>query len=100
MKWSPQPKEPCKRPDCDKPMRNWGYCTNHANLWRRNGTPYRRDEIDEIQAGNKYEREMDEALAADPVVIGWVLHPRRRVMVHISIYDPHQDHPNPRREAS
>lgn len=45
MRWQPQPKPPCERPDCDKPSRQYGYCPNHAALLDRNGTPYTQEEV-------------------------------------------------------
>ena len=98
MKWSPQPKPPCTRPDCDKPMRQWGYCPNHAALFERNGVPYRRDEIDELAAAEQAEREMNEALATDPPVIYWIPN-RRGVSAGVVIHDPHTERSN-RRFAS
>jgi hypothetical protein len=63
----------------------------HAKLAQRNGVPYTRDEIAGMQASNRYEREMGEALGVDEPVIEWVLDPRRRVMVAAYVYDPHPD---------
>lgn len=82
----------CERPDCTELSRQWGYCPKHAALVRRRGVPYRRDETDEQQAGNAVEREMAEALEADPPVIEW--EKRGAILVHVSIHDPHQDKPN------
>ena len=93
MKWSPQPKDRCARPDCDQEARQWTYCEPHGRLFRRNGTPYRQDEIDEQRAANKYEQEMDEALAARPPVIVWVPN-RRGVSKAVVLYDPHTERAN------
>lgn len=63
MKWTPQPKEKCARPDCEKDARQWSYCVNHAALFQRNGVPYRRDEIDE-DARREQARARDERSAS------------------------------------
>lgn len=70
MKWSPQPKT-CGRWDCREPQRQWGFCETHGRLFRRNGKPYRQDELFEMDQRNAYERDMDEALEADPPQIVW-----------------------------
>jgi hypothetical protein len=71
----------------------------HAKLAQRNGVPYTRDEIAGMRDSKKHSQEMDEALAADPPVIQWVLDKRRRVMVAAHIYDIHTDKPNKRSVA-
>lgn len=91
MRRPPEPKEVCGRPDCTEPKRQWGFCVNHSILFRRNGVPYRQDEIDDMAAAEQWEREMDEALAADPPVVVWRLDPFRRVLVHTHIHDPHTE---------
>lgn len=93
MKWSPQPKT-CGRPDCSQPQRQWGYCETHGRLFRRNGRPYRQDELFEMDQRNAYEREMDEALQTDPPVIVWRLDPVRKIQVPVHIYDVHTERSN------
>lgn len=91
MKWGPQPKPRCGRPDCDRDARQYGYCPNHAALLDRNGTPYTQEEVVGMREANRHAQEMDAALAADEPVIEWVLDKRRRVMVAASIHDPHAE---------
>lgn len=99
MKWSPQPKGICARSDCGKDATQRGYCMNHYHLFRRNGVPYRQDELSEMGQTNAYERDARAALDADPPVIEW-RKIRGGVKVHVSIYDPHADHPNPKPRGS
>lgn len=35
---------------------------------------------------------LEAAMAIDPPVIQWILHPIRKVMVAAHVYDPHADH--------
>lgn len=91
MKWGPQPKPSCVRPDCDKQARQWGCCPNHAALLDRNGSPYTREEIAEMHAANRHSQEMDAAIAVNPPEIVWQLDPVRKVQVAIYISDPHAD---------
>jgi hypothetical protein len=90
MKWEPQPKGPCARTDCTKVATQAEYCMNHYHLFRRNGVPYRQDEISEQQAKNTYEQHWDEVIAANPPQIKYV----RRGMVWFaaSVNDPHAEH--------
>lgn len=90
MKWNPQPKPPCGRPDCDKPSRQWGYCPNHAALFDRNGMPYTQEEAAGMREANRHEQEMTEALEADPPVIDWVPDGRGVLVGHV-IRDPHAE---------
>jgi hypothetical protein len=91
MKWGPQPKPRCGRPECGKQSRQWGYCPNHAALLERNGTPYTREEVAGMHAANRHEQEMDAALAANPPVIVWQFDPIAKVQVAIYIQDPHAE---------
>lgn len=91
MKWGPQPKPRCARPDCDQHARQLGYCPNHAALLDRNGTPYTHEEVAGMHAANRHEQEMDAALATNPPVIVWQFDPRRKVQVAIYIRDPHAE---------
>ena len=81
----------CARTDCTVLPKQGAWCPKHARQVTRTGSPYRRDELDDMRAGNKYEREMTEALEADPPVIEWRLDPVRRIHVPWSIYDPHAE---------
>lgn len=87
------PKDTCARDDCEKVASQSMFCMNHYHLFRRNGVPYRQDELSEMGATNAYEREMRAALEADPPVIVW-RKGNAGVFHAVSIDDPHEDHPN------
>jgi len=93
VKWNPQPKDPCGRPDCNKEQRELGFCLTHVALFRRNGAPYRQDELAEMRDSNKHQTEMDAALEEDPPIIQWIPN-GKGVLVGYVIHDPHEDHPN------
>lgn len=98
MKWTPQPKGQCGRPDCEKDASQAGFCMNHYHLFRRNGAPYRQDEMFEMQAFNAYEREWEEVLRDEPPVIEW-RKTRGGVWVADRVEDPHTDNPSRRKAA-
>lgn len=90
MKWGPQPKPRCGRPDCDRDARQFGYCPNHAALLDRNGTPYTHEEVAGMHAANRHEQEMDAALEKNPPVIVW-RKDKHGIQRAVSVKDPHAE---------
>jgi hypothetical protein len=80
----------CKRPDCGEAPRRGDWCPTHGRQVRRTGSPYRRDELDDMSPVNSYQREMDAALEADVPFIRWEKN-RRGVWIAVEVDDPHAE---------
>jgi hypothetical protein len=87
-----EPRSPCARADCDLDSNNGKWCVKHERQFRRTGTPYRRDELNDERLANRHRREMDAALEADPPLIRWFKGPGG-IKYGTVLRDTHRDIP-------